>query len=209
MTLPIDYRELQLLILFIFAMVGIMRGWYREGITALFVAALGVFAWRPEVGEWIINWINNLIKFILILVRSGFSFDPARLSAQVVSPSSLLDPDSYRLWMSVTVIMVVVSYVIGENTSFHGNMTGLGRVLGGVLGVANGFVLLALARQYLTDYWRSQGLVVAQSGPVTVQLNNVPAGDFAGGYGIVFVLVILVAVIVLLIAGDRLRWPLQ
>ena len=208
MTLPIDFRELQLLILFIFAMVGIMRGWYREGITALFVAFLGILVWRPEIGEGIINWINNLIKFILMFVRSGFSFDPARLSAQAVSPGSLLDPSSYRLWMTVTVIMVIISYVVGE-TTFQGNMTGLGRVLGGVLGVANGFVLLALARQYLTDYWRSQGLVVAQSGPVTVQLNNVPAGDFAGGYGIVFVLVILVAVIVLLIAGDRLRWPLQ
>ena len=208
MTLPIDFRELQLLILFIFAMVGIMRGWYREGITALFVAFLGILVWRPEIGEGLINWINNLIKFILMFVRSGFSFDPARLSTQVVSPSSLLDPSSYRFWMTVTVIMVIISYVVGE-TTFQGNMTGLGRVLGGVLGVANGFVLLSLARQYLTDYWRSQGLVVAQSGPVTVQLNNVPAGDFAGGYGIVFVLVILVAVIVLLIAGDRLRWPLQ
>lgn len=208
MTLPIDFRELQLLILFIFAMVGIMRGWYREGITSLFVAFLGILVWRPEIGEGIINWINNFIRFILMFVRSGFSFDPARLSAQVVSPRSLLDPDSYRFWMTVTVIMVVISYVIGE-TSFHGNLTGLGRLLGGVLGVANGFVLLSLARQYLTNYWRSQGLVVASTGPVTVQLNNVPAGDLAGGYGIVFVLVILVAVIALLIAGDRLRWPLR
>jgi hypothetical protein len=207
MTLPIDFRELQLLILFIFAMVGIMRGWYREGITSLFVAVLGILAWQPEVGQRIINFINDLIRFILIFVRSGFSFDLSRLSAQVVSPSELLDPDSYRFWMWVTVIMVVVSYVIGETS--QAKLTGLGRVLGGVLGVANGFVLLSLARQYLTDYWRSQGLIVAASGPVTVQLNNVPAGDLAGGYGIVFVLAIPVAVIVLLIAQDRFKWPLR
>jgi hypothetical protein len=208
MTLPIDFRELQLVILFVFAMVGVMRGFHREGITTLFVAFLGILVWRPEIGQGIIDWINNLIKFVLMFVGAGFSFDPAKLTAQTVPSSALLDPDSYRFWMTVTIIMVIISYVIGE-TSIHSNLTPLGRLLGGILGVANGFVLISLARQYLTDYWRSQGLIVAQSGPVTVQFNNVPAGDFAGGYGIVFVLVILVAVIALLIAGDRLRWPLQ
>ena len=208
MTLPIDFRELQLLILIIFAFIGVMRGWYREGITSLFVAFLGILVWRPEIGEGIIEWINSLVRFFLMFIRSGFSLDPAKLSTQAVRSSALLDPDSYRLWMVITVIMVVVSYIVGES-SFQGKMTPLGRLLGGVLGIANGFVLLSLIRQYLTDYWEAQGRVVAQSGSVTVQMNNVPAGNFAGGYGIIFVLVILVAVIALLIAGDRLKWPLQ
>ena len=208
MTLPIDFRDLQLVILIIFAMVGIMRGWYREGITSLFVSLLAILVWRPEIGGGIINWINNFIRFVLMFVRAGFTFDTVKLSAQAARTTALLDPSSYQLWMTITVIFVVVSYVIGE-TSFHGNLTPLGRLLGGVLGAANGFVILSLARQYLTDYWRAQGLVVAQSGPLTIQFNNMPATSFAGGYGIVFVLVILVAVIALLIAGDRMRWPLQ
>jgi hypothetical protein len=208
MTLPIDYRDLQLVILMIFAAVGLMRGWYREGITSLFVSFLAILVWRPEIGGGIISWIDNLIRFILMFIRSGFSFDPVKLTAQAARTSSILDPSSYQLWMTITVILVVVSYVIGE-TSFRGNLTPLGRLLGGVLGAANGFVLLSLARQYLTEYWRAQGLVVAQSGPLTVQFNNVPSSSLAGGYGIVFVMVILVAVIALLIAGDRMRWPLQ
>jgi hypothetical protein len=205
MTLPIDFRELQLLIIGIFAFIGIMRGWYREGITSLFVAVLGILVWRPETGQGIINWINEWIKIVLRLIRSGF--DPNRFTTQTVSAAPVLDPSSYRLWMILTAVMVVISYLIGE-ASFNRNLTPLGRLLGGILGMANGYVLLALARQYLTDYWRAQGRVVAQSGPVTVQLTNVPAGNFAGGYGIIFILGILIAVIALLILGDRLKGPI-
>jgi len=205
MTLPIDFRELQILIIGIFAFIGIMRGWYREGVTSLFVAVLGILVWRPETGQGIINWINEWIKIFLRLIRSGF--DPNRFATQTVSAAPVLDPSSYRLWVIVTAIMVFVSYLVGEAT-FNRKLAPLGRLLGGILGMANGYVLLALARQYLTDYWRAQGRVVAQSGPVTVQLTNVPAGNFAGGYGIIFILGILIAVIALLILGDRLKGPI-
>jgi hypothetical protein len=205
MTLPIDFRELQLLIIGIFAFIGIMRGWYREGITSLFIAVLGILVWRPETGQGMINWINEWIKILLRLIRSGF--DPNRFTTQAVDPGPILDPASYRLWVIVTAIMVFVSYLIGEAT-FNRKLAPLGRLLGGILGMANGYVLLALARQYLTDYWRAQGRVVAQSGPVTVQLTNVPAGNFAGGYGIIFILGILIAVITLLILGDRIKGPI-
>jgi hypothetical protein len=205
MTLPIDFRELQILIIGIFAFIGIMRGWYREGITSLFVAVLGILVWRPETGRGLINWINEWIKILLRLIRSGF--DPNRFTTQAVDSGPILDPSSYRLWVIVTAIMVFVSYLVGEAT-FDRKLAPIGRLLGGILGMANGYVLLALARQYLTDYWRAQGRVVAQSGPVTVQLTNVPAGNFAGGYGIIFILGILIAVIALLILGDRLKGPI-
>jgi hypothetical protein len=40
-------------------------------------------------------------------------------------------------------------------------------------------------------------------------MTNVPAGSFVSGYGIIFVLVILIAVVGLLIAGDRFKLPLN
>jgi hypothetical protein len=206
MTLPIDFQELQVLILGIFAFVGLMRGWYREGMTTLFVALLGILVWRPETADGIISWFNNVIKFIM-LFRSGFSFDPAKLSAQAVSPDALLDPNSYRLWIIITAFMVFASYLVGEAT-FNRPLAPMGRLLGGIFGLANGYMLLALARQYLTDYWAAQGQIFTQGGAVTVQMTDVPAGNLAGGVGVIFVLGILVAVVALLIFMDRLKGPI-
>ncbi len=109
MTLPIDFQEVQLLILIIFAFVGLMRGVLREGVTTLFVGALAILAWRPETGRQIIDWINDLIRLIAIFLRSGFSLDPATLATTTVDPAAL-DPYSYRMWVIITVVMVAVSY---------------------------------------------------------------------------------------------------
>jgi hypothetical protein len=206
--ISIDFRELQLLIVGIFAFVGLMRGWYREGITSLFVAVLGILVWEPETGQGLIDFINRWLRVVLGLFRSGF--DPSRFSTQTVDSGPVLDFSSYRLWMIFTAVMVIVSYMIGE-ASFKRDLTPLGRLLGGILGAANGYVLLALARQYLTNYWASQvaqGQGVTATGPSTVTVTNVPAGNLAGGYGIIFILGILIAVIALLILGDRLRGPI-
>jgi hypothetical protein len=185
-----------------------MRGWYREGVTALFVAFLAVLVWQPELGEGIISWVNNFIRFIVAFFRAGLTFSADRLTAQVAGTNAVLDPESYRLWIVITVVMVGISYAVGEAT-FNNKMTPLGRLLGGIIGAANGFVLISLTKQYLTNYWASQGRIVAQGGDVAIQMTNVPATSFVSGYGIVFVMVILIAVVGLLIAGDRFKLPLN
>lgn len=208
MTLPIEYNEVLTLVLIIFGIVGMMRGWYREGVTALFVAFLAILVWRPEIGEGLINWINSFIQFILAFFRAGLTFNTARLSAEAQAVQPLLDPNSYRLWIVITVMLIGVSYAVGEAT-FAGSVSALGRLLGGLIGTANGFVLFSLAKQFLANYWSSQGRIVAQSGEVAIQMTNVPTDSFVSGYGIVFVLVLLIAVIGLLIAGDRFKMPLR
>ena len=55
MILPIEYSDVITLILAIFAFVGIMRGWYKEGITSLFVAALAILVWKPALANEIIG----------------------------------------------------------------------------------------------------------------------------------------------------------
>lgn len=208
MTIPIEYSEVLTLVLIIFAIVGMMRGWYREGVTALFVALLAILVWRPEIGEAIIDWVNNFLRFILAFFRAGLTFNTTRLTAEAAATRDLLDPSSYRLWIVITVMLVGISYAVGEAT-FNGKMAPLGRLLGGIIGAANGFVLVSLAKQYLANYWASQGRVMAQSGQVAIQMTNVPATSFINGFGIVFILIILIAVVGLLIAGDRFKLPLN
>ena len=208
MTLPIEYNEVLTLVLVIFGIVGMMRGWYREGVTALFVALLAILVWRPEIGESIISWVNSFIKFILAFFKAGLTFNTTKLTTAATGIGSILDPDSYRLWIVIMVMLVGISYAVGEAT-FNGKVAPLGRLLGGFIGAANGFVLISLTKQFLSNYWTAQGRVVAQSGEVAIQMTKVPADSFVSGYGIVFVLILLIAVVGLLIAGDRFKLPLN
>jgi hypothetical protein len=209
MTVPIEYSEVLTLVLIIFAMVGMMRGWYREGVTSLFVAFLAILVWRPEIGNGIIDWINSFLRFFLGFFKAGLTFDTAKLSAGTAAIGDVLDPTSYQLWIIITVVLVGISYAVGEAT-FTGSATPLGRLLGGVIGAANGFVIFSLAKQFLANDWGTQNGISTQSvGEVAIQMTNVPADSFVSGYGIIFVLILLIAVVGLLIAGDRFKLPLK
>lgn len=208
MTLPIEYSDLVMLFLFVFAIVGLMRGWYKEGITSFFVAALAVLVWRPSLAQQIIEMVNDLLKLIIMFFKSGFSLQPQTLMAQTVDPDILLDPNSYRLYIVVTVVLITISYIVGEAT-FKDKMTPLGRLLGGVLGAFNGYVILSLGKQYLLNHLQSKNAFVAQSNQLSIEMANVPTSNFFAGSGIIFIFVVVVGVVALLVAGDRLKLPLK
>jgi hypothetical protein len=208
MTLPIEYSDVLTLVVLIFAVIGMMRGWYREGITALFVAFLAVLVWQPDIAERIIQLINDLIKYFTNFITSGFSLEAAQFAVAQSNPNVPLDPYSFQLWMIITVIMIFFSYMIGEAT-FGGKMTPLSRIVGGFLGAANGFILVTLSKEYLFNAAVAQGQVSTQTaGPVSIQLTNVPTATLQGA-GVIFVLVIVIAVVGLLIAGDKVGLPLK
>lgn len=208
MTVPIEYTEVLTLVLIIFGMVGMMRGWYREGVTAIFVAFLAILVWQPQIGNGIIDWINAFLRFIVGFFKAGLTFNTAKLSAATAGIGDILDPTSYQLWIIITVVLVGISYAVGEAT-FSSPISALGRLLGGVIGTANGFVLFSLTKQFLANYWGvKNGIAVRSAGEVAIQMTNVPADSFVSGYGIIFVLILLIAVIGLLIAADRFKLPL-
>ncbi len=210
MTLPIEYSDLIILVLGIFTFVGVMRGWYKEGITSLFVAALAILAWRPQLANQIIGFVNGVIKLFLSFFKARGSLDPSRLgaAAQAVDPDWFLDPYSYRLYIIITVVLLIVSYFVGE-ANFKGKMTPLGRVLGGLLGLFNGFLIASLVKQYLLNYLLAKNQYVPWSNELAIQMTDVPTDNFFAGYGIIFILIVLVGVIALMIAGDRLKLPLK
>jgi uncharacterized membrane protein required for colicin V production len=210
MTLPIEYSDLVTLVLAIFAFVGLMRGWYKEGITSLFTTTLAILIWRPAIAQKIIEIINDLIKLIASFFKAKGSLDPAEIGAAAaqIDPNLFLDPYSYRLYIILTIVMLIVSYLIGE-ARFKDKITPLSRILGGILGLFNGFIIVSLIKQYFMNYLQAKGAYVAQANQVSFQLTDVPTGNFFAGYGIIFILIVLIAVIALMIAGDRLKLPLK
>lgn len=207
MVVPIDYSEIRLLFLIIFAIVGLMRGWFKEGITALFTAGLAILVWRPEIARTIIDAINQVIELFLSFFRAGFSLDPGEIAAQTVQQEPILDPDSYRLYIVVMVVLLIFSYIIGEVT-FKGRQTALGRLIGGVLGVFNGWIIVALVMEYLKIGAETKG-VSAQAGEFAIGVTNVPTSNFMAGPAVIFIFVVVIGVVALFVAGDRLKLPLK
>jgi hypothetical protein len=208
MVLPIKYSDLLLLVLAIFAFVGLMRGWYKEAVTTLAVAALAVLVWQPSIAKQIVDVANKLIGLVAMFVRAGFSLDLGKITAQKVDPGWLLDPYSYRLYIVVTVILLIASYMIGD-VSFKNRLTPLGRLLGGILGLCNGYVILSLLRQYIINYLRARNQAFVASNELSMKLTAVPAQSFFSGYGIIFVFLVVIGVVALLVAGDRIKLPLK
>jgi hypothetical protein len=208
MTLPIEYSDLLTLILAIFAFVGLMRGWYKEGITSLFATALALLVWKPEIARKFIDFVNDVLKLFIILFKAKGSLDASTLAAQTVDASSLIDPESYRVYVVVTVILLVASYFVGEAT-FKGKVTPLSRLLGGILGAFNGYVILSLIKEYMLNYMRAKNQLYVASDQLSITMTEVPPSNIFAGPGLIFIFVVLIGVIALLIAGDRLKLPLK
>ena len=120
----------------------------------------------------------------------------------------MLDPDSYRLYIIITVVLIGISYLVGEAT-FNDKVTPLGRLIGGILGAFNGYVIITLIKQYMLNQLRAQGQFSAQSNQLSVQLTDVPTDNLFAGSGIIFIFIVVIAVIALLVAGDRFKLPLK
>lgn len=208
MTLPIEYSDLMTLVLFLFALVGFMRGWYKEGITSFCSAALAILVWRPAVAREIIDKLNQIIKIVVMVFKSGFSLDPSQIMAQSVDPDLLLNSDSYRLYLVLTIALLILSYVVGEAT-FKDRLTPLGRLLGGLLGLFNGYVVVSVTKEYMLNDLRAKGQLAAQANELSIQMTDVPMSNIFAGYGIIFVFIVVIGVVALLVAGDRLKLPLK
>jgi hypothetical protein len=208
MTLPVEYSDLVSLFLFIFALVGLMRGWYKEGITSLFSAALALLVWRPEVARMLIGRITEVLKLLIVFIRTGLNPEPQALAEPSVGLGSLLDPNSYEIYVVITVVLLAVSYVVGEATFKH-RMTALGRILGALLGGFNGYIILSLIKQFIINQVRVQAVGPVKAEQLSVQVTEVPTSNFFTGSGLVFILIVVIGVVALMVAGDRLKLPLK
>jgi hypothetical protein len=207
-TLPVEYSDLVSLFLFIFTLVGLMRGWYKEGITSLFAAILALLVWRPEVAQMLIGRITDVIKMLIVFIREGLNPEPQALAGPSAGFGSLLDPTSYQIYVVITVVLLAVSYVVGEATFKH-RMTALGRILGAMLGAFNGYVILSLIKQFFLNQVQAQAVGPIKAEQLSVQVTDVPTSDFFTGSGLIFIFIVVMGVIALMVAGDRLKLPLK
>ena len=209
-TLEIPYDQLVLLVMALFMFVGAMRGIHREVVTTIGLVALSALLVEPALAKPIVGYISNMIKLVIAFILSHFSVNPKVLLAtyaEVEVPFSAENP--YLFLIAALILFVLLSYA----THGSGSVTAFSHIVGGLLGLFNGFLIISLFKEYVLKYITARNpTAVAALGPpsqVSVALKGMPSTGLLGGSSLQLVVVILGAVAVLLFLSSVLGAPLQ
>ena len=151
--LQINWSVVACFVITFFAIAGFSRGWWKEAITTVFLAVLIFFLQNPDLAQQFINAMNNFIAMV-------WNFLPESITS-VINEFLLLvfnidtfggvfqfDPSAPATWLAMLALFVAVSILIGR-LSFGFSPTGLGKLLGILVGAFNGFLILNIVREYL------------------------------------------------------------
>jgi hypothetical protein len=143
----------------LFALSGFFRGWWKEAIMAFFLAVLVFLLWTPQAAQWLIDQINNRI---LRTLWSGF---PASLQDYLMRWLGVdivgfqIDASSAQTWLVILILLLGVAIILSRlllpnHLRIGGGydiyvVTPMGKILGGLLGGLNGFLIINLVREYL------------------------------------------------------------
>jgi hypothetical protein len=208
-TLSIPYEQVLLLVMALFMFIGAMRGWYREFISSVVLIALAVFLIQPELATPVVRYISGLLRIILAFFRSGFSLDLTKLSdvvKQIELPFDANNP--YMFFILVLVGFVVLSYMtIGPSRK----VTSLSRILGGLLGLFNGFLVVSLFKEYVIKYFQTTSPALAAAGAppaVAIAVGSPPTGGVLSGANGIVILVLLGLMVVVLLTSMATGKPI-
>jgi hypothetical protein len=197
-TVEIPYDQLMLLVMGLFMFVGATRGMHREAITTVGLVVLSALLIEPGLAGPIIGYLSNLVRLIVAFIVSHFSVNPKVLLdtyANISVPFTAENPYAF-------LIFALVAFVLLSYTSRGAkDATALSRLLGGLLGLFNGFLVISLFKEYIVKYiqTRSPSLTVAGPPPqVSMALKGLPQTGTLTGSSLQLVLVILGAVAALL-----------
>jgi hypothetical protein len=201
-TVEIPYDQLMLLVMGLFMFVGATRGMHREAITTIGLVVLAALLIEPGLAGPIVGYLSNLVRLIVAFIVSHFTVNPKVLLdtyATISVPFTAQNPYAF-------LIFALVGFVLLSYTSRGSqDATALSRLLGGLLGLFNGFLVISLFKEYIVKYIQTRSPTVAIAGPpsqVSVALKSLPAGGPLTGNSLQLVVVILGAVAALLILSS-------
>ncbi len=171
----IDYNTLVLVLVFAFAAIGLSRGWLTEFINTVLLTLLSILLIKPEMLKPVLEKLNQLLKLLWALFKSGFSFDPVRLTTAYQQVDNAVDPSNpYPVLLVATVVLLAMQYA-GTRIKLTGELTPLSRILGAVLGAVNANIVVSLVKELIRRHTQVQlSQVSAQQVAVTqAQLQSV------------------------------------
>ncbi len=188
-TLNIDYNVVFYMVVGLFGLAGFLRGWWKEAITTGLLSLLLIMLEKPELAQQIIDSINKLLD--------SFRNSSAFSAAGSLAPGGDIPANQRETYIIVLIVLIVVSYFIG-NMTLNNDLTTGGRIFGGVLGFTNGFIVLSLFKEYILGRFLPGGLATelgtasaasiatAASVPdnLTLSITNVPKASITDGFAI-------------------------
>lgn len=177
-VLQIDFNVVFYMVVGIFALAGFMRGWWKEAITTGILVFLLILLTNPELASTIITKINELLAQIrnVDFVSSG-----------ATDSINDIDATQSQFYIILMVIMVVVSYFVGNSMEGNFNITTGGRIFGAILGLTNGFIILSLLKEYVLGRYLPEGAFAASSTApeqLSITVTNVPQASITDGFAI-------------------------
>jgi hypothetical protein len=216
-VIAIDYEMLMIIVVALFALSGFLRGWWREGITTIFLILLTVFLTQPELAGTMIEFINGLIaaawSMLSNILEALGLVDPAVAAA--AEPPIVLDPNDRTVFIILLIVMVVLSYFTSKITLGGKTITVAGRIFGGIVGAINGFLAVNLVKEYIVGrFFPATGLSAQTAAPdqLAIAITNVPPESVFTDTSQLLVIGIGVVILALLLAnrlsrkGARAPW---
>jgi hypothetical protein len=153
--MEINWTMLTYAVIALFALSGFYKGWWKEAITAAFLALLMLLLKSPELAQSFVDGINWFVEVVWRIVPD--SIKPTLEQVFDVGPGAvpIIDASDPTTWLIILVFLMLVSIIVSRSSLPNfGPGRGyevrpMGSVLGGLLGGLNGFIVMGLIRAYL------------------------------------------------------------
>jgi len=122
----------------LFALIGFRRGTKRELVVLAGIALASLIA-NTQL-EFLTVWVNRFYKIAMFVAKGGLSEDLGSVSLGSLEP--LVQTNNDSTWLAVTAyaVIVILSYLVGQR-GIKGSPARSERVLGGLIGGVNGFLI--------------------------------------------------------------------
>ena len=192
--MEINWTILSYLVIIFFAVSGFSKGWWKEAVITVILAFFLFLLQNPNLAQTLIDGFNNLVNTI-------WSFIPTEITPVVNTGLSTVfavqtggseawqvDASSPGTWITILAVTVGLAMLF-TRFGFNYTPTGVGSLLGGLMGALNGFLIVNLVREYLDGRalpgqevaYTSQLTLVGGSsyGPasenLTIQMSDLPS----------------------------------
>jgi hypothetical protein len=182
-VINIDFDVFFYMVIALFGLAGFIRGWWKEALTSGLLVSLLVLLEYPDLAQQFIDKINAVID----LFRKTDAFNAAE-------SIHTLQYDQKEVYIIVMIILIIISYFVG-NAGIDHNVTTGGRIFGGILGFTNGFIILSLLKEYILGRFLPNSRLATELGAaaftpaavpetLTLSVSNVPQASITDGYAI-------------------------
>ena len=216
--LTLDWDTLVIIVAALFALGGFLRGWWREGVTTIFLILLTIFLTSPELAGNIVDFINGVIEAAWNIFRNLFEalgLAQPTVGTAATTPPIVIDPNDRTVFIIILIVMVVLSYFTSKITLGGRTATLAGRIFGGILGAINGFLVVNLVKEYIVGrFFPETGLTAQTAAPdqLSIAVTGVPPESVFSDTAQLLVIGLGVVILALILAnrvsrkGTRNPW---